>query len=129
MRWTVLAVLFVISPPDAAKPIAIKNATIVVAPGRILEKASVLLRNGLIEDVGAQIVIPRDAEVLDGAGLTVYSGFIDGRSTIGLSDTKRSSEQQKLAEGDKPDFAREAPPHMEQANRKGLRPELDGAEI
>ncbi len=129
MRWTVLAVLVLIGAAEPATPLAIKNATVVVAPGQSLEKASIVLRRGLIENVGVDIEIPRDAEVLDGAGLTVYAGFIDGRSTVGLPDTRRSPEQQKLAEGVKPDFTREAPPHMEEANRKGLRPELDAAEL
>jgi imidazolonepropionase-like amidohydrolase len=129
MRWTLLAVLMLVGAAEPAKPLAIRNATIVVAPGQSLEKASVVLRRGLIEDIGAGIEIPRDAEILDGTGLTVYAGFIDGRSTIGLPDTKRPPEQQKLAEGEKPDFTREAPPHMEEANRKGLRPELDTAEF
>src|SRR5436190_6220551 len=129
MRWIILAVLLGLAPAEGPGPLAIKNATIVVAPGQSLEKATVLLRNGLIEDVGVQVDIPRDAQVLDGSGLTIYAGFIDGRSSLGLSDTKRSAEQQKLAEGIKPDFTREAPPHMEQANRKGLRPELDAAEL
>jgi len=129
MRWTLLAVLVLVGAAEPARPLAIKNATVVVAPGQSIEKASIVLRRGLIENVGADIEIPRDAEVLDGSGLTVYAGFIDGRSTVGLADTKRSPEQQKLAEGEKPDFTREAPPHMEEANRKGLRPELDAAEI
>jgi imidazolonepropionase-like amidohydrolase len=129
MRWTVLAVLILVGAADPAKPLAIKNATVVVAPGQSLDKASIVLRRGLIENVGPDIEIPRDAEVLDGSGLTVYAGFIDGHSTLGLSDTKRSPEQQKLAEGAKPDFTREAPPHMEEANRKGLRPELDAADL
>src|SRR5436190_1110364 len=125
MRWTALALLLaLVAPDDAARPIAFKNATVVIAPGQSIEKASILLRRGLIEDVGPQIEFPRDAEVIDGTGLFVYAGFIDGRSTIGLPDTKRSPDQQRVDEGVKADFTREAPPHMEQANRKGLRPEL-----
>lgn len=130
MRWTALALLLAFAAPDdGPRPLAIKNATVVVAPGQTIEKASVVLRRGLIEDVGPQVEIPPGAEVIDGAGLTVYAGFIDGRTTIGLPDTKRSPEQQRLDEGVKPDFTREAPPHMEQANRKGLRPELDAADL
>lgn len=133
MRWTLLAAFAAFfgaaAPPDPARPLAIRNATIVVAPGRSIEKGSIVFRRGLIQEVGQGIEIPHDAEVLEGAGLTVYCGFIDGQSTIGLADTKRTLEQQRLAEGVKPDFTREAPPHMEQANRKGLRPELDAAEL
>ncbi len=129
MRWlaAALLLLFPAFPPPA--PLAIKNATVVVAPGRSLEKASIVLRDGLIQDVGVDIDLPRDAEVIDGAGLVVYAGFIDGHTSLGLPDIKRTREQLQVAEGDKPDFAREAPPHMEQANRKGIRPELDSAEL
>jgi hypothetical protein len=44
----------------------------------------VLLRNGLIENVGAQLTIPPDAWVIDGTGLTIYPGFINGLSDWGL---------------------------------------------
>lgn len=129
MRWTILALLLAFAPDDGPRPLAIRNATIVVAPGRSIEKATVVLRNGLIEDVGADLEAPRNAQVLDGTGLIVYAGFIDGRSSLGLPDTKRPLDQQRLVEGVKPDFSREAPPYMEQANRKGLRAELDAAEL
>ncbi|HLY08177.1 MAG TPA: amidohydrolase family protein [Planctomycetota bacterium] len=128
MRWLPFLVLFAAVPPSTPHPIAVTNATLVISPGRALERASVLLRDGLIQDVGPGIEIPKDAEVVDGAGLTVYAGFIDAHSTIGLPDTKRTREQVLQIEGEKPDFTREAPPHMEQANRKGLRPEFDAAE-
>ncbi len=53
MRW--LAALFLLPTfpvVPTAPPLVIKNATVVVAPGRSLEKASVVLRDGLIQDVG-----------------------------------------------------------------------------
>ncbi len=53
--------------------------------GEDLPKATVLLRNGLIEDVGAQVSIPADAWVIEGAGLTVYPGFVNGLSNWGLA--------------------------------------------
>jgi len=129
MRWLALALSLFLFAADPPKPVAIRNATIVVSPGVIINKGNVVLRRGLIEDAGAQAEIPADAEVVDGSGLTVYAGFIDSRTTLGLPDTKRTKEQVLVVEGEKPDFTREAPPHMEQANRKGLRPELDAAEL
>jgi len=54
--------------------------------GPIINKGSVVVRNGLIESVGADVDIPADAWVLEGDGLTVYPGLIDGLSTIGLPD-------------------------------------------
>jgi len=64
--------------------IAIKDARVVTVSGADLPKATVLLRNGLIQDVGPNLKIPADAWVIDGSGLTVYPGFIDGLSTWGI---------------------------------------------
>jgi hypothetical protein len=64
--------------------IAIKDAHVVTVSGDDLPKATVILRNGLIEEVGTNVPVPADAWVIDGAGLTVYPGFIDGLSTWGI---------------------------------------------
>lgn len=69
---------------EVPSPVAIKDAHIVTALGTDLPKATVILRNGLIEQVGAEISIPSNAWVIDGAGLTVYPGFIDALSTWGI---------------------------------------------
>jgi imidazolonepropionase-like amidohydrolase len=126
MRWIVLSLLVGFQASPRAKALAIRDATVVVAPLITLERASIVVRDGLIVEVGTDAEIPPDAEILEGKGLTVYPGFIDGRSTLGLpADTKRPPEALRLAEGEKPDFTRVAPPSMEQANRKGIRPEFD----
>ena len=69
---------------DAPSAIAIKDAKIVPVSGPVIPTGTVLLRNGLIEAVGANLPLPADAWVIDGKGLTVYPGLIDGLSTIGL---------------------------------------------
>ncbi len=65
-------------------PVAIKDAHVVTVSGEDMPKATVVLRNGLIQDVGPNVSIPADAWVIDGTGLTVYPGFIDGLSTWGI---------------------------------------------
>lgn len=69
---------------EVRSAIAIKDARVVTVSGADLPKATVLLRDGLIEDVGPNLNIPPDAWVIDGSGLTVYPGFIDGLSTWGI---------------------------------------------
>src|SRR5262245_56096030 len=64
--------------------VAIKNAKIVPVAGPAIAKGTVVIRNGLIEAVGAGVTEPADAWVVDGEGLTVYPGLIDGLSTLGL---------------------------------------------
>ena len=36
-----------------------------------------MIRNGVIDAVGADVAVPPDAIVIDGAGMTVYPGLID----------------------------------------------------
>lgn len=64
--------------------LAIKDAHVVTVSGADLPKATVVMRDGLIESVGPDVLVPADASVLDGKGLTVYPGFIDGLSTWGI---------------------------------------------
>ncbi|MBX7056382.1 MAG: amidohydrolase family protein [Pyrinomonadaceae bacterium] len=63
---------------------AITNARIVTVSGATIEKGTVVIRNGLIEAVGANAAAPADAQVFDAAGLTVYPGFIDTLTNLGM---------------------------------------------
>jgi imidazolonepropionase-like amidohydrolase len=64
---------------------AFTNARIVVAPGRVLERATLVVRNGLIEAVGANVSPPPDARVWDMNGRTLYPGFIDAHADLGIA--------------------------------------------
>jgi imidazolonepropionase-like amidohydrolase len=64
-------------------PVAIRNARIVTVSGPVIAKGTVIVRNGLIEAVGDSVPVPADAMVVEGEGLTVYPGLIDGLSTWG----------------------------------------------
>ena len=64
--------------------IAIRNARIVTVSGPVIAKGTVVLRNGLIEAVGESVTAPADAWIVDGEGLTVYPGLIDGLSGFGI---------------------------------------------
>ena len=65
---------------------AIRNARVVPVKGPALEHATVVVRKGLIEAVGANVTPPADAWIIDGDGLTVYPGLIDALSTVGLAE-------------------------------------------
>ncbi len=67
----------------ATRTYAITNATIVQAPGKVIEGATIIFNNGLISSVGANTTIPNNAEVIDGTDLFIYPGFIDGMSYTG----------------------------------------------
>src|SRR5713101_7214656 len=71
---------------------AIRDARVVAEPGKVLPKATVVIRDGLIEAVGPDVKAPADALAIDGKGLTVYPGFIDALSNWGFDPALRRSE-------------------------------------
>jgi imidazolonepropionase-like amidohydrolase len=69
---------------DAPNVYAIKGAKIVTVSGAPIASGTLVIRNGLIEAVGASIETPADARVIDGNGLTVYPGLIDMGNSAGV---------------------------------------------
>ena len=67
-----------------AQSYAITNAKIVTVSGATIDKGTVVIRNGLIESVGPNVATPADAQVFDATGLTVYPGFIDALTNLGM---------------------------------------------
>lgn len=64
---------------------AITGATIIQAPGMVVDSGTVVISDGLIHSVGVNVSIPENAEVIDGNELFVYPGFIDGMSNTGAA--------------------------------------------
>ncbi|HEX5269013.1 MAG TPA: amidohydrolase, partial [Gemmataceae bacterium] len=100
---------------------AVRDARVVVEPGKVLPKATVVIRDGLIEAVGADVKPPADALVTDGAGLTVYPGFIDALSNWGFDPALRRSES---GAPEVTDLAGEPLVATPPDQRKGLTPEF-----
>src|SRR5216683_1108026 len=100
---------------------AIRDARVVPEPGKLLAKATVVIRDGLIEEVGPDAKVPVDALVMDGKGLTVYPGFLDTLSNWGFDPALRRSESGSPAPED---YASEALATTKPDNRKGMTPEF-----
>jgi len=83
---TLCLLALAVTPALAQRPrvYAITGATVIVSPGQVLEGATVVVRDGLIEAVGANVTVPADAETIDGDGLTIWPAFIDPYSHLGL---------------------------------------------
>jgi len=54
-----------------------------------VERATLVIRRGLIEAVGATVTAPPDARVLDARGLTLTPGLIDAFGGIGLPEPRK----------------------------------------
>ena len=61
---------------------ALTHAKITVEPGRVLEDATLVIRDGAIVAVGNKVDPPGDATVIDLSNKSIYPGFIDAYGEI-----------------------------------------------
>ncbi len=65
--------------------ILIKNGYIkTMSKAGDIEKGQILIEKGLIKEIGTNIDIPKDAQIIDAEGCIVSPGFIDGHCHIGM---------------------------------------------
>lgn len=77
------------NPPQARSDYALTNVRIVTAPGRVVERGTVVIRDGRIAAVGANVQVPAGVVRMDLSGHTVYPGLIDAATSIGLPNPSR----------------------------------------
>ena len=93
LRLLTLGALLVLAPiagmrgqsPSGAQParvVALRGGTVLTVTKGTIPNGTVILRNGKIEAVGANIAVPAGAEVLDTTGQFVSPGLIDAHSHI-----------------------------------------------
>jgi imidazolonepropionase-like amidohydrolase len=97
---------------------ALTNARIVAAPGKTIEKGTVLIRDGLIVEVGPDVKVPADARVWDLAGKTIYPGFIDAYSRLDLPETLKPEPVRTDVDQDDPNAK---PKEVPRESAKGTR--------
>ena len=76
----------ILNNPGTKATVAIRNATIVPVSSAPIQNGTIVLANGTIAAVGANVTIPANATVIDGTGLFVYPGMIDSGTTVGLTE-------------------------------------------
>ncbi len=79
--------------------VVIKDARVVTAAGPVIEKGSILIRDGLIVETGPSVQAPAGAWVIDGSGLTGYPGQIDALSTWGIASAAPAAATTAAAPG------------------------------
>jgi len=86
MKWTnLLAVVFILPAVAVASDVAILGETVYPVAGEPIEDGVVLIRDGRIKRVGpeSRVRLPEDMRTLK--AVVVTPGFVDARSTVGLS--------------------------------------------
>ena len=69
-----------IPAPPAGTLVAITNANIMTASHGNIMGGTILIRNGKIAEIGANVTVPAGAKVIDGRGKWVTPGIIDAHS-------------------------------------------------
>lgn len=106
----------------ATSTYALENVQIVQRPGQVINRGTIVIRNGLIEAVGRSVDIPFDAERIQGDSLMVYAGFIDGLSHTGIPEPRQNNGGNN---GNDEQVNRANPPN----DRAGIQPERSVHEL
>ncbi len=70
---------------------ALTNAKIYVTPNQIIEKGTLLIKDGKVVSSGASVTIPKNAVVIDVTGKSIYPSFIDIYSDFGIKKPSSAS--------------------------------------
>jgi hypothetical protein len=96
-RWRPVAALLLLfaanvlaDPPGV---VAITGGTVHPGSAPEIANGTVIIRDGLIEAVGASLPVPADATVVDATGMHVYPALIDALSTLGFPAPKPETKE------------------------------------
>lgn len=79
---------------------AITNAKIFITPSQVIEKGTLLIKDGKIVASGSTVSIPKNTIIIDGTGKSIYPSFIDIYSSFGVEKPKRESTGGRSAQYD-----------------------------
>jgi imidazolonepropionase-like amidohydrolase len=104
--------------PTGGPLLAIEGARVHVGTGRVFERGTVLVQDGRILAVGAEVDVPSDARRVDGTGLELYPGVVALDTTLGLReiDAVRATVDTQEIGGDQPDLRVASSIHPESAH-------------
>lgn len=90
-QYSILALCLVVmaglgrgEEPNRPAKFAVTDARIVPVAGSPIDSGTLVIDDGLIIAVGADVQVPDDAWIIDGKGLTVYPGLIDAMTNLGM---------------------------------------------
>ena len=114
---------------SATNVYAITNARIVPVSGATIEKGTIVIRDGLISEVGANISAPADARVVDGTGLKIYPGLIDANTNLAIPQTQRAPQGAGGGAGGAQQQQQQQQTSSSTNYPQGLQPETNAADL
>jgi len=91
--------------PPVSQTYALEHVTVHVAPGKTIENATLIIRDGMIASIGTGISVPGEAITLEADSMHVYAGFINGLHIIGgkkEGESRGRRERPRVANPDNP---------------------------
>lgn len=86
-----LALVGLVASTAAAQTIAITNATVYTTPERKLERTTVIVQNGSVTAIGANVAVPAGATRIDGTNKVITAGMIESVTMLGLIEIEAES--------------------------------------
>lgn len=102
-------------PPEPAA-YALQGVTVVRADGSRLTGVNLVIRQGRIEAMGPNVVIPGDARLLEGDSLYVYPGFVDAVGAADYEFPEAELDRSEIASWNPPRQAQSFMPHRRLAD-------------
>ena len=85
-RIVAFALAAMLATPAAAQTIAITGGKVYPVSGPLIENGTVIITNGKIAAVGANVPIPAGAQRIDATGKIVTPGFVDASTQLGVQE-------------------------------------------
>jgi imidazolonepropionase-like amidohydrolase len=101
----VLALLAMSAMPAIAQTIAITGGKVYPVSGPPIENGTVIITNGKIAAVGANVAIPAGAQRIDATGKIVTPGFINSSTQLGVLEVSQVSDTRDMSARGKDNIA------------------------
>ncbi len=86
IRRLVSGVMLIAAHAANAQTIAITNAKIYPVSGPVIERGTIVFKDGRISAVGANVTVPADAQRIDGTGKVVTPGLVNAATVLGVQE-------------------------------------------
>ncbi|HEX4809822.1 MAG TPA: amidohydrolase family protein [Bryobacteraceae bacterium] len=108
-----LAIVLAAQTPQSERIVAITGGKLLTISHGTIPDGVLLIQGKRISAVGpsGSVAIPTGAQIVDAKGMTVYPGWIDSESNLGLVETELNADSRDLAESSDEIF-----PHMHVAD-------------
>ena len=83
----------------SAQNLVITNARIIIGNGTVIDRGSIVIRNGRLASVAAGTPNVSAVETIDAHGMTAMPGFIDGHRHVNTGPTEKQQMQELLDAG------------------------------